>query len=94
MSAAPFLGPPSGIHLAGAKVGRIYPFEPLRGTAVMAAMVPYLGTCSVGMSIDGSVVPDPEVLVECMREGLDEVLAPTPPGSTPEARPLVREEQT
>ncbi|MEU8233289.1 wax ester/triacylglycerol synthase domain-containing protein [Actinoplanes sp. NPDC048967] len=94
MSAAPFPGLPSGIHLAGTTVERIYPFEPLPGTAVMAAMVPYLGTCHVGMTIDGSVVPDPEVLVECMREGLDEVLRLARSGSTSDARPLVGEEQT
>jgi hypothetical protein len=94
MSAATFPGTACETFLAGAKVDRTYPFGPLTGAAVMAAMVPYAGTCCVGMTIDGSVVPDSEALVECMREGLDEVLALTPTVATRDARPLVREEQT
>lgn len=75
MSASNFPGAPYPTYLAGAKVERTYPFGPLPGVAVMAAMVSHAGTCCFGMNIDHSVVPDPEVLVGCMREGLKEVLA-------------------
>ncbi|MGA5299595.1 wax ester/triacylglycerol synthase domain-containing protein [Nucisporomicrobium flavum] len=75
LSASTFPGAPCETYLAGAKVERTYPFGPLPGVAVMAAMAPHAGTCCVGLTVDGSVVPDLPVLVECMREGLDEVLA-------------------
>jgi hypothetical protein len=76
MSASTFPGAPGETSLAGAKIERTYLFGPLSGVAVTASMVPQSGTCCFGMNIDGSVVPEPEVLVECMREGLEEVLAP------------------
>jgi WS/DGAT/MGAT family acyltransferase len=75
MSASNFPGVPHPTYLAGAKVERSYPFGPLPGVALMAAMVPHAGTCCVGLNIDHSVVRDPQVLMECMRAGLAEVLA-------------------
>ena len=35
----------------------------------------YCGTCFVGINIDTGAVPDPDVLMDCMRNGFDEVLA-------------------
>ncbi|GIE53716.1 wax ester/triacylglycerol synthase domain-containing protein [Actinoplanes nipponensis] len=78
LSASTFPGAPGETYLAGAKVERAYPFGPLPGAAVMAAMVSQAGTCGLGLTIDGSVVSDPQVLVECVREGLKEVLALAP----------------
>jgi hypothetical protein len=60
--------------MAGARVERAYPFGPLPGVAVMAAMVSHVGTCCVGLNMDGSVVRDPDVLVDSMRAGFEEVL--------------------
>lgn len=74
MSASNFPDAPYSTYLAGAKVERTYPFGPLPGVAVMATMVSHAGTCCFGMTIDHSVMPDPDVLVDCMREGLTEVL--------------------
>ena len=39
-------------------------------------LLSYDGTCCVGVTIDTAAVPDPEVLVECLREGFEEVLEP------------------
>ena len=75
LSASNFPGAPYETYMAGAKVERAYPFGPLPGVAVMAAMESYAGTCCFGLTIDGSVVHDPKVLVDCMRDGLAEVLA-------------------
>ena len=41
---------------------------------VMAVMVSHVGTCCIGLNMDGSVVRDPAVLVDCVREGFEEVL--------------------
>ncbi len=60
MSASNVPGLPYQTYLAGAKVERLYPFGPLPGVAVMAAMVSHAGTCCFGLNIDGAAVADPE----------------------------------
>ncbi|OPZ56348.1 MAG: hypothetical protein BWY91_00423 [bacterium ADurb.BinA028] len=42
---------------------------------MMAAMMSHVGTCCIGMTIDGTAVADVDVLMRCMQDGLDEVLA-------------------
>jgi hypothetical protein len=61
--------------MAGARVDRLYPFGPLPGVAVMAAMVSHVGTCCIGLTIDAAAVADVDVFMTNMRAGLDEVLA-------------------
>ncbi len=60
--------------MAGARVERVFPFGPLPGVAVMAAMVSHVDTCCIGLTIDGTGVADVDVLMQCMEDGLDEVL--------------------
>jgi diacylglycerol O-acyltransferase len=69
------LGAPCPAYLAGAKVERVYPLGPMPGSAVTAAMLSQDGTCCLGLTMDDTAVPDPDVLVECVGAGLDEVLA-------------------
>jgi diacylglycerol O-acyltransferase / wax synthase len=75
MSASNVPGLPYQTFLAGAKVERVYPFGPLPGVAVMAAMVSHAGTCCFGLNIDGAAVGDVDVLMECFGAGLAETLA-------------------
>jgi WS/DGAT/MGAT family acyltransferase len=75
MSASNVPGLPYQTYLAGAKVERLYPFGPLPGVAVMAAMVSHAGTCCFGLNIDGAAVGDVDELMECFGAGLDETLA-------------------
>jgi len=74
LSASNMPGLPYEVFMAGARVDRVYPFGPLPGVAIMAAMVSHVGTCCIGLTIDGTAVADVDVLMRCMREGLDEVL--------------------
>ena len=74
LSASNVPGVPYDTYMAGAKVERVYPFGPLPGVAVMAAMVTHHGTCCIGINLDGSAVKDVPVMMRCLREGLDEVL--------------------
>ena len=53
----------------------MYVFGPLPGTAMTAALNSHAGTCCIGINADGDVFEDTDALWECMREGLDEVLA-------------------
>ncbi len=63
------------LFLAGAPVTGTYAFGPTTGAALNVTLVSYLGICCVGCTIDTAAVPDPDVLVDCLRQGFDEVLA-------------------
>ena len=65
----------SPVYLAEARVERIVTFGPTTGTAANFTLLSHDGICCVGINTDTAAVPDPEVLVECVREGFDEVLA-------------------
>ena len=67
-------GIPVPLFLAGALVTGYYAFGPTTGAAFNVTLVSYRGTCCIGCTIDGSAVPDPDVLVDCIRQGFDEVL--------------------
>lgn len=75
LQASNVAGIPYPVYMAGAKIERIYPFGPLPGCAVMATLLSHAGTCCIGINCDPAAVTDPELFVECQREGLDEVLA-------------------
>jgi hypothetical protein len=63
------------VALAGAPLDRFVAFGPTIGTAVNVTLMSYLGTCGVGVNMDSAAVPDPDVFVDCLRAGFDEVLA-------------------
>ncbi|KUL23475.1 wax ester/triacylglycerol synthase domain-containing protein [Actinoplanes awajinensis] len=60
--------------LAGTRVDRIHRFEPPAGAAISATLQIHAGICGTGLIMDGSVVPDPAALVDCLRRDFDEVL--------------------
>jgi len=67
-------GLPFPVYLAGVRVRRYVAFGPTIGSAVNLTLLSYADTCAIGLNIDSSAVPDPDVLVECIRDGFDEVL--------------------
>ncbi len=67
-------GVPYPVYMAGAQVERLYPFGPLPGVAVMAALVSHNGVACIGLNVDGTAVPDIDALASCMAEGLEEVI--------------------
>lgn len=73
LSASNMPGVPYPVYMAGARVERVFPFGPLPGVAVMAGMISHDGTCCIGLNIDGDAVPDMDMFMECMHEGLLEV---------------------
>ncbi len=70
------------IYVGGAQVLNIYPFGPTIGAALNVTLLSYCGTCNIGVNTDTGAVPDPNVLMTCLREGFDEVLALGGHGST------------
>ena len=67
-------GPPFPIYLAGARVLSQFPFGPMAGAAANITLLSYVDDLNIGINSDPAAVPDPEVLLECMQEGFDEVL--------------------
>jgi len=68
-------GIPHAVYLAGAEVTHYWPFAPAPGCGMMIAMLSHNGRCCIGINSDTAAVTEPELLVACLREGLDEVLA-------------------
>ena len=63
------------VWLAGARMTGYYPFGPTIGSAVNATLMSYAGTCNIGINIDLDAIDDPELLLSCLRDGVEEVLA-------------------
>ena len=70
------------VYLAGARVDEWYAFGPTLGAALNATLISYDGICFIGVNVDTGAVPDGAAMIDCLREGLDEVSAlggmPTP----------------
>jgi diacylglycerol O-acyltransferase / wax synthase len=71
------------VFVAGARVERLWAFGPLLGAATLVTMNSHAGTCCIGVNCDGSVIEDRDVMMDCLGEGLDEVLALAPVASSP-----------
>jgi diacylglycerol O-acyltransferase / wax synthase len=63
------------LYLSGARVDRFYGFGPTIGSALNVTLMSYCENCYVAVNIDTGAVPDPDVLMDCLRKGFDEVLA-------------------
>jgi diacylglycerol O-acyltransferase / wax synthase len=68
-------GAPFPIYLAGARVEANYGFGPLTGAATNVTLLSYVDEVHLAISTDPAAVPDPDVYVACLEEGLDEVMA-------------------
>ena len=68
-------GAPIPVFLAGAGVEGFYAFAPPSGSALNVTLVSHCASCCIGIVTDTAAVADPDVLVECLREGFDEVVA-------------------
>jgi hypothetical protein len=68
-------GVPFPVYVAGAEFERMFVFGPLPGTRLTAAMNSHVGTCCIGVNVDGEVFTDTELLWRCLQQGLDEILA-------------------
>jgi hypothetical protein len=67
-------------YLAGARVERMYAFGAAPGPAVMVTLMSYHGTCCITVNVNAAAVPDHQLFVSCVEEGLAEItrLASTP----------------
>jgi diacylglycerol O-acyltransferase / wax synthase len=68
-------GVPVPVYFAGSKVTGMFAFGPTIGASVNTTLMSYDGTCDIGINIDTAAVPDPDVLLGCLRESLAEITA-------------------
>jgi diacylglycerol O-acyltransferase / wax synthase len=68
-------GAPMPVYAAGARVERLYAFGPPSGAAFNVTLISHCETCCIGVVIDTTAVPDPDLLVTSLHAGFDEVLA-------------------
>ena len=57
-------GAPVPVYIGGARVERLYAFAPPAGAAFNVTLISHCDTCCIGVVIDTTAVPDPDVLVE------------------------------
>jgi WS/DGAT/MGAT family acyltransferase len=74
VQASNLAGPAFTTYLAGQRVERVYPLGPAPGIPLMAVLLSYDGTCCVGLTLDPAAVVSGDELVDCIRQGFDEVL--------------------
>jgi len=67
-------GMPVPVYIAGARIQRMFPFGPLPGCAVMVVLASHAGVCCIGINLDPAAVTEPDLFLDCLRAGLDEVL--------------------
>ena len=68
-------GAPIPIYAVGARMEANFGFGPLTGAGCNITLLSYLDEVHLGISTDPAAVPDPEVFVDCLQDGFDEVLA-------------------
>jgi diacylglycerol O-acyltransferase / wax synthase len=68
-------GSPVPVYLAGSKVTGMFAFGPTIGASVNTTLMSYNGNCDIGVNIDTAAVPDPDVLMACLRESFAEITA-------------------
>jgi diacylglycerol O-acyltransferase / wax synthase len=66
---------PVPVYFAGGKVTGFFAFGPTIGSALNTTLFSYAGTCHVGINIDTAAVPDPDLMLDCLREGFAEIAA-------------------
>jgi WS/DGAT/MGAT family acyltransferase len=66
-------GVPVPVYLAGARMEAQYAFGPMTGAATNILLVSYLDELQIGVNTDPAAVPDPDVFIACLREGIDEI---------------------
>lgn len=68
-------GVPGRCYMAGAELVSEHAFAPLSGAAVNVSLLSHAGTACIGANMDRAAVGDPDVLMDCLSRGFDEVVA-------------------
>ncbi len=66
-------GVPIPVFFGGARMEAQFAFGPMAGSAANITLLSYLDEVQIAVNSDPAAVPDAEVFMNCLREGLDEV---------------------
>ena len=62
------------VWLAGAQLEGFYAFGPTLGASANITLMSYGDTCCIGVNVDTGAVADPDLFLECLAAGFEEVL--------------------
>ena len=68
-------GSPVELYLGGAQVEQLVALGPRGGAGLNLTLLSHVGAVRVGVNMDPVTIPDPGVLLDCLRSGFDETLA-------------------
>ncbi|MCX7619361.1 MAG: wax ester/triacylglycerol synthase family O-acyltransferase [Acidimicrobiales bacterium] len=66
-------GSPVPVYVAGARVEAQIALGPMSGAAANITLLSYVDDANIGINTDPAAIEDPEVFVECLRDGFDEI---------------------
>jgi WS/DGAT/MGAT family acyltransferase len=66
-------GAPIPVYVAGAGIEATYGFGPLSGAAANITLLSYVDDVHIAVNTDPAAIPDPDVFVACLEDGLDEI---------------------
>jgi hypothetical protein len=66
-------GVPVPVYFGGAKLLEQYPMGPLSGAAANLCLLSYIDQLHIGVNADLAAVPDPDVLLSCVRAGFEDI---------------------
>ncbi len=67
-------GSPLPLYLQGRLVTSIVPFGPMAGAGANITLLSYRDELAIGVNVDPAAVTDPELFLECLREGFGDVI--------------------
>jgi diacylglycerol O-acyltransferase / wax synthase len=62
-------------YIAGAQLTHYYGFGPRTGMTAFIGMMTHLDNCCIGVHSDPAAITDPDLFMECLGRGFDEILA-------------------
>lgn len=68
-------GAPFPVYVAGAEVHAQFAFGPMAGAGANVTLLSYQDEVHIGVNVDPAAVTDPGMLLACLRDSFDEVLA-------------------
>ena len=68
-------GSPVDLYLGGARAERLVPLGPRGASSLNLTLLSHVEAVHIGVNMDPVSIPDPGVLVDCLRSGFDETLA-------------------
>jgi WS/DGAT/MGAT family acyltransferase len=66
-------GVPIPVFFGGARMEAQFAFGPMSGAATNITLLSYLDEVQIAINCDPAAIPDPDVFLTCMREGIDEI---------------------